>query len=75
MTGVRGAKALWIGEIVQRFFKSWIRGRDTVDILDNGLAFGEKAGNGKSHRDAMIAKTGKPRAMQRCAPMNFETVI
>ena len=40
-----------------------------------GLAFREHAGDRESHRDAVIAKTGKPRAVQRSAAMDFQAVV
>src|SRR5262249_48658978 len=48
--------AFRVREFLKDRFESGIRFTNTFRVLDDGLAFGEKARYGKGHRDAMIAK-------------------
>src|SRR4029077_8643377 len=51
------AEALRVRDFVQHLCETWKGRCNAVDVLNDGLAFGEKSGDRESHRDAVIAET------------------
>src|SRR3954470_17153042 len=64
--------AVLAGDFLEHFVEAGVGGVDAVGIGDDGVAFGEHAGDGEGHGDAVIAEALQACAVQRGAAEDGE---
>ena len=65
----------WVKESLKLIFKSRIRSRYTIGVINDRFPIGKHASDRESHRDAMISVTLYVAGNQWSSPINFQTIF